>query len=265
MVERRDDMDGGQAPTTQIVRRRRFGGTAKIVLFALLGLLVVALIAVWVARRPIANSFIQNELERKGVTATYTLDRIGLHNQRISNVVIGDPKDPDLVARAALIQMRIRWNGSVEVYRIVARGVRLHGTLLKSGRVSWGEIDKLLPPPSGKPFRLPEIVLDIADARVRLDTPYGRLGFAVVGRGNLTGGFKGRLALAGPHLDVGACSLDALRGNVALAVVARRPRVEGPVSANALNCPASRMAMVSPRLDLQSSFSEAFQSFDGTG
>ena len=265
MVERRDDTDGEQAPEVRVVRRRRFGGTAKVVLVALLGLLVLALVAVWLARRPIADSFIQNELERKGVTATYTLDRIGLHNQRISNLVLGDPKNPDLVARAALIQMRIRWNGSVEVYRIVARGVRLHGTLLKSGRVSWGQIDKLLPPPSGKPFRLPEIVLDIADARVRLDTPYGRLGFAIIGRGNLTGGFKGRLALSGPHLDVGACSLDALHGNVALAVVARRPNVAGPVTASALNCPASRMAMVSPRLDLKSSFSEAFESFDGKG
>src|SRR4029453_10140047 len=39
----------------------------------------------------------------------------------------------------------------------------------------------------------------------------------------------------------------------------------GPVTASIFNCPASRMAMVSPRLDLDSSFSEAFENFNGKG
>jgi hypothetical protein len=238
---------------------------SRIGLLVLLALAVVALAILWIWRKPIAENVIENELERRGVQATYTLDRIGLHNQRIRNLVIGDPKDPDLVARRALIQMRVKWNGSVEVYRIVARGVRLEGTLLESGQVSWGQIDKLLPPPSGRPFRLPDIVLDLADSRIGLDTPYGRFGFALAGRGNLKGGFKGRLALASRQLDVGACGLDALRGNVAIAVVARRPQVRGPIAADALNCPTSRMAMVSPRLELDSNFSEAFASFRGKG
>ena len=240
-------------------RITRFG------LLVLLALAVVAFAILWVWRKPIAENIIANELENRGVQATYTLDRIGLHNQRLSNVTIGDPRNPDLTARQALIQMRIKWNGSVEVYRIAARGVRLNGRLLENGRVTWGQIDKLLPPPSGKPFRLPDVVLDIADSTIRLDTPYGRLGFAVVGRGNLTGGFKGRLAVASRHLDVGACNIEALKSNVGIAVVARRPQVEGPVTANVFNCPVSRMAMVSPRLELNSNFSEAFTNFDGRG
>ena len=237
----------------------------RLGLLILLGLAVVAFIILWIWRKPIAENVIANELESRGVQATYTLDRIGLHNQRISNVTIGDPKNPDLVARRALIQMRIKWNGSVEVYRIVARGVRLNGRLLKSGRVSWGQIDKLLPPPSGKPFRLPDVVLDVADTTVRLDTPYGRLGFAVIGRGNLTGGFKGRLAVASQRLNVGACTLAALRSNVAIGVEARRPQILGPVAASSFDCPASRMAMVTPLLEVDSSFSEAFADFDGKG
>ena len=100
---------------------------------------------------------------------------------------------------------------------------------------------------------------------MRLDTPYGRLGFAVVGRGNLTGGFKGRLAMSSRGLDVGACRIDNLHGNVAVAVVARRPKVLGPVSASTFNCPASRIQMVTPRLEVDSSFSEAFGDFDGKG
>jgi hypothetical protein len=237
----------------------------RLGLLILLGLAVAAFIILWIWRKPIADNVLANELESRGVQATYTLDRIGLHNQQISNVTIGDPKNPDLVARKALIQMRIKWNGSVEVYRIVARGVRLNGRMLKSGRVSWGQIDKLLPAPSGKPFRLPDVVLDVADATVRLDTPYGRLGFAVIGRGNLTGGFKGRLAVAGRRLTVGACTLDALKSNVAIGVVARRPQILGPVTASSFNCPASRMAMMSPQLEVDSNFSEAFADFDGKG
>lgn len=238
---------------------------SRIGLLVLLGLAVAAFIVLWIWRKPIAQDIIAGELESRGVQATYTLDRIGLHNQRISNVVIGDPDDPDLVAERALIQMRFKWNGSVEVYRIVARGVRLKGRVLRSGRVSWGQIDKLLPPPSDKPFSLPDLVLDIADAAIRLDTPYGRLGFAVAGRGNLTGGFRGRLATAAPHLDIGACDLQALKSNVAIAVVARRPQVQGPVAAESFTCPASRMAMLAPRLQVDSNFSEAFANFDGKG
>ena len=244
---------------------RRVRRISRIGLLVLLGLAVAAFIVLWIWRKPIAEDIIAGELESRGVQATYTLNRIGLHNQRISNVVIGDPKNPDLVADKALIQMRIKWTGSVEIYRIVARGVRLKGRLLPSGRVSWGRIDKLLPPPSGKPFRLPDIVLDVADATIRLDSPYGRFGFAAAGRGNLTGGFRGRLATSAPAIDFGACDLKSLKSNVAIAVVARRPQVEGPVAAESFACPASRMAMVSPRLQIKSSFGEAFSDFDGRG
>ena len=237
----------------------------RLGLLTLLGVAVVALVFLWLLRKPIAENYIARELEKRGVQATYTIDKVGLHNQQISNITIGDPRHPDLVARKALVQMRIKWNGSVQVYRIAARGAHLNGRLLKTGKVSWGQIDKLLPAPSGKPFRLPDVVLDIADSTIRLDTPYGRLGFAIAGRGNLTGGFKGRLATASPHLDVGACALDRLKSNVAIGVVARRPQVLGPVAAQSLNCPSSRMAMVAPRFEVDSNFAEAFTDFNGKG
>ena len=230
-----------------------------------LGLLIAVLVAAWTARRPIAEHFIEQELERRGVRATYTLESIGLHNQVIRDLTIGDPASPDLTARHAKIQMRILWTGGVEVYRIAARGVRLRGELRRDGKVSWGEIDKLLPPPSGKPFRLPDISVDVADTAVALKTPYGNLGFGLYGAGNLTGGFKGRLAVAGPRLVTGACTLDGLRGNVALGVEARRPMVRGPIAAERFVCPNSRMTMVRPRLEIDSGFSEAFERFDGQG
>ena len=89
--------------------------------------------------------------------------------------------------------MRLKWDGSFEVYRIVARGVRLRGRLVH-GKVSWGQIDKLLPPPSNKPFQLPEF-------RARRRRQQHRAGDAVrPGRrrarratAQLSGGFKGRV------------------------------------------------------------------------
>jgi translocation and assembly module TamB len=236
-----------------------------IVSLSLLGFLLVALLGAWLARRPIAEHFIEQELERRGVRATYTIDSLGLHNQVIRDVTIGDPKRPDLTARNAKIQMRIRWNGSVEVYRIVARGVRLKGRLLPSGKVTWGEVDKLLPPPSGKPFRLPDLSLDVADAAIELQTPYGPLGFALAGAGNLTGGFKGYAAATAPRLAIGACGLSGMKARFAVGVTARRPMVKGPLTATQFACPRSKIAMVQPRVDLDSRFAEGFDRFDGKG
>jgi hypothetical protein len=75
--------------------------------------------------------------------------------------------------------MRLKWDGNFEVYRIVARGVRLRGRLV-NGRVSWGQVDKLLPAPTTtkQPFKLPNVTVDIADATIALATPFGPLGVA---------------------------------------------------------------------------------------
>ncbi len=178
----------------------------------------------WSQRRPIATNILQRELERRGVQASFTLDRIGLRTQQVSNLVIGDPRRPDLTARLAQIQMRIKWNGQVEFYRVVARGVRLHGRVV-GRRVSWGQVDRLLPPPSGKPFSLPDISVDLADTSIAVATPYGPIGVAIEGEGKLTGGFKGRLAAASPSLDAGRCTLTGMRA--ALCGIGRRPPPAG--------------------------------------
>ncbi|HZB69041.1 MAG TPA: hypothetical protein VE403_01635, partial [Sphingomicrobium sp.] len=186
MVNRPTDREGPlPEERSEIVRVRRYRGRRAfmIVGIGLLILLLVALAALWIARRPIATEFLEREFERRGVEASYRLDRVGLRTQQVSNLVIGDPRRPDLTARFAQIQTRIQWNGSVEVYRVVARGVRLRGRLVK-GKVSWGQIDKLLPPPTDKPFQLPDFVLDVADSSISLATPFGPLGIALQGAGN---------------------------------------------------------------------------------
>ena len=237
----------------------------KLGLLVLLLLLILAVAIIWIWRKSIADDYIRDELASRGVQATYTLDRVGFRTQQVSNLVIGDPANPDLTVRRAVIQLRVQWTGSVKVYRVAARGVRLKGKLLLSGKVSWGQIDKLLPPPSGKPFRLPDLTVDLKDTTIALGTPYGRMGFALEGRGNLSGGFAGKLAASSPGLALGACRLDQFRAFVDVGVTARRPQIKGPIGSQGLACPASNLRLAQPRMDIDSSFSEGFENFDGRG
>lgn len=259
-VEAEASEDSGVAVIRRHPARRVFAWIA----LGLLAIVLLAALLLWMERRPIASGYLQREFERRGVQASYHLDRVGLRTQQVSNLVIGDPKRPDLTARLAQIQMRLKLTGGIEVYRIVARGVRLRGRLVH-GKVHWGQIDKLLPPPSNKPFALPNFVLDVADSSIALATPFGPLGFALQGSGNLTGGFKGRLAVASPQLRPGRCAAADLHANVAVAVVARHPRIKGPVTVDRFTCPASRLAIVSPRFDIASKFNESFTTIDGHG
>lgn len=264
MTEETTASQTGGETVAVVRRRRRVARLFGYAVIALLVILVVVAIVLWSQRRPIASNILERELSRRGVQASFTLDRIGLRTQQVSNLVIGDPRNPDLTARVAQIQMRIRWNGQVEFYRVVARGVRLRGKVI-GRRVSWGQVDKLLPPPSGKPFALPDISVDLADTSIAVATPYGPIGVAIEGAGNLTGGFKGRLAAASPALDAGRCTLGGLRAQLAVSVTARRPLVSGPLSAGRFACPTSNIAIANPRLDIESQFSEGFDRFTGKG
>src|SRR3954454_22233389 len=124
MDERRtvegDDLPDRPGETVVVRRGPRWGRIASFAAVAVLILLVLLIAAIWIERRPIATQFLKREFERRGVTASYHLDRVGFRTQQVSNLVIGDPRRPDLVARFAQIQMRLKWNGDFEVYRIVA-------------------------------------------------------------------------------------------------------------------------------------------------
>ena len=255
---------GAAEKTRVIVRRPLWAHIAMYTAIGLLLLMLAAIAIVWIERRPIATHFLKGEFERRGVQAKYRLDRVGFRTQQVSDLVIGDPNHPDLTAKKAIIQMRLKLDGSFRVYRVVARGVRLRGKLV-NGRVSWGQIDKLLPPPSGKPFQLPNIVLDVADSSIALATPFGPVGVALEGNGRLSGGFKGRAAVASPRLTPGRCAATGVHTYLAVAVVARHPKVDGPLTLTSLVCPASRFSVLAPRFDAKATFNESFTSVDGEG
>jgi translocation and assembly module TamB len=122
-----------------------------------------------------------------------------------------------------------------------------------------------MPPPSKKPFQLPNVVLDVRDATIALGTPFGPVGVALQGNGMLSGGFKGRVAVASPWLVPGRCAAATLHADLAIAVVGRRPNVEGPVTLDRFTCPVSRFDVAAPRFDAKASFNESFTSVDGSG
>src|SRR3569623_860802 len=105
MAEYETESGETDAPDVVIVRHHhRIRRTLAWISAVFLLLIVVAIAIVWVQRREIANRLIQQQLASKGVQATYTLDRVGLRTQEVSNLTIGDPRNPDLTAKRVLIE-----------------------------------------------------------------------------------------------------------------------------------------------------------------
>ncbi|MET1111900.1 MAG: YdbH domain-containing protein [Allosphingosinicella sp.] len=245
---------------TGVKARRR--PVKRLTALALLVLLLLALLLAWTQRRPIAADFIDRELARRNVRATYEVRKIGFDVQRLENLVIGDPRNPDLTAR--WVEVRLSWGfRRPKVTLITARGVRLNARLGKDGKISFGEIDRLLPPPTGLPFRLPGQNVDIADATVRFDTPAGRVGIALEGKGNLADGFRGRMAAAAPRLSLGDCRLDGVKGKWSVQVSDLKPGFRGPAQAERLGC-GEQLAVSGIGLDLDVRLAPGLDSWKGS-
>lgn len=216
-------------------------------LLALALLLVLLAGGIWLARKPIADDFIQRELARRGVPARYSVEKIGLRTQRLENVSIGDPANPDLVARAIEVDL-VPTFGAPRVREVRVEGVRLRGRI--EGRaLRLGALDKLLPPPSGKPFALPDLLLRVDDGRAVLATPVGLVALTLDGAGNLQSGFTGRLGAAAREIVAGGCRVASPRARLRLAVTGSRPRFEGPVAASDVRCDAGSATGLTGKLD----------------
>ncbi|MDT9600444.1 intermembrane phospholipid transport protein YdbH family protein [Sphingosinicella rhizophila] len=232
----------------------------RLIAFGFGVLFLILFSVVWTLRRPIATDFIDRELARRGVQASYELKRIGFRTQRLENLVIGDPKRPDLTAR--WVEVELSWGlRAPKVGLIRARGVRLMGRMAK-GKLSFGQIDRLLPPPSGLPFRLPDQNVDIADATLSLDVPAGRIGVAIEGKGNLANGFRGEMAAASRRLALDTCLLSrpAVSWNIAISDL--RPHLQGPAQAASLAC-GDDLALERPQIRVDATLAEALDAWRG--
>ncbi|MGQ7370437.1 hypothetical protein ACTGW3_12770, partial [Streptococcus suis] len=109
--------------------------------------------------------------------------------------------------------------------------VRVRGRVV-DGRITLGESDKLLTgarAAPGKSPALPAMRVDIADARMRLETPVGLVGLKLAGKGRLDDGFAGRVALVAPTLAIAGCEVRGARAAMRLRVSNGAPRLAGPV------------------------------------
>src|SRR3546814_8998224 len=170
------------------------------------GAVIILVAGVWIAREPIADEFISDQLDSRGVPARYTIERIGFRSEILSNIVIGDPKRPDLTAERVEVLLGYGWSGPY-VSGINAEGVRLYGRFV-DGRLSFGSLDKFRDPESKDPFALPDLSVALRDARARVETPWGDNGAALNGGGNLRRDFTGKLAPVARRCVAAGCAGD---------------------------------------------------------
>ena len=245
-------------PGPDLVVIRRGGNTARW----LGGAAVVAVIAgsaLWIERKPIASDFIDRTLARDHVLARYHIANLGFGRQRLTDVLIGDPAHPDLVADWIEVHTRIGFSGPA-VTGISAGHVRLRGTL-SHGHLSLGSIDRLMPAPSGNPFTLPALNVTVADGRMRLETPYGLVGLKLTGHGVMNDGFSGHLAAISDRLALGGCSVGHAAAAVAIRIDAGRPTVSGPLRAGTIACGTASATQATARID--ATLDEAFDHWRG--
>src|SRR4051812_4244976 len=208
--------------------RRRWPRRLGIVALAALLLVAFAFLILWPMRFDIARNYIDAELARRGVRASYQVSRIGFGSQIFEHLVIGDPRRPDLVADHVEVQVVFGLTGP-GIGQITARGVRMNGRV-EHGRLNLGDVDKLMGPPTGEPFRLPDRRVDVRDAALTLATPAGEMVIAFAGQGNLANGFRGGIALVAHELRFGTCVLTGPVARLGLRVEDAKPRLHGPAA-----------------------------------
>lgn len=204
---------------------------------AAIGLVVLVSVvatAAWLQRRTIARGFVDSELARRGVPARYEIEQLSPWRQRLVNVSIGDPSNPDLVADWIELRTSLTpWRAEVLVAK--AGNVRIKGRIV-DGALSMGALDRLMPPPSGKPFALPRMIVDVADAQFRLDSGGGLVVIGLSGKGMLADGFAGTLRAHSTRLSVAGCALDDVAATLKLRIRGGAPTFDGPAQVARIAC-----------------------------
>ena len=220
--------------------------------------LAVALATLWLARKPIARGFVDRAFAAAKVPARYTIEELAFGHQRLTDIVIGDPRRPDLVADWLELETSVGLDG-VKVVGISAGTVRARGRIV-DGALSLGSLDRLIPKSSGQ-FRLPAVALNLGDARMRLETSQGAIGIKATGRGRLDGGFRGKVAAVSERIASGDCVVEAARAALAIDIRQDTIRLSGPVRALAAGCAGNNASGV--RADIDAAIAPAFDRWHG--
>jgi hypothetical protein len=236
-------------------RRRRI----RFRLGIALGLLLVVLAGLWLVRKPVAEHFIDDALSRADVPARYVIEDIALGHQRLTDIVVGDPAHPDLVADWVEVQTSVDFGGA-RVTGVRAGHVRARGRVV-NGALSLGSLDRLIPKGKGGAFRLPAIQLDLQDGRLRLEAPQGVVGLKASGDGRLDGGFQGQVAAISERIASGACTADKAVAALRIDIRSDAIRLRGPVRAGEAGCNGSGASRF--RADIDAALAPGFDRWNG--
>ncbi len=235
--------DDAHAHAVPASRRRRWSRRASLAAGAA-GIALLAVAGLWIQRAPIAENLINRELAARDVEMRYRVAAIGPRTQRIENVVLGDPRRPDLTAR--WIEVDVAYAGlTPSIAHVRAHGVRLRGRY-QDGKLLLGELDKFLGGGESVDSALPDIDLSLTDARAAILTDYGAVGLEVAGSGNLSDGFVSRVVAASPLLRAQGCETTAVVARLRVAIADGSPHVSGPLRGDALRCAEAGVTLARP-------------------
>lgn len=244
----RDANDNPVAVEDDLVRRARWQQKRWAIPGILLALLVAAGIAAWFSRESIVDDIIRDQLDANGIPATYTIDRVGGQTQIFSDVVLGDPDEPDFTAKRVIVSLRHRF-GTPEIGGVTLVEPRIYGAF-RNGELSFGALDSLLFGPSEEPAGLPNLNLTIRDGRGLVETDYGPIGLSLAGSGLVSHGWEGALAAIAPELVVEGCETGRMSAYGKLTTVSGEPQFSGPLRLASLICEERSLKLANYAMDL---------------
>ena len=212
-----------------------------------LPVVAIAAALLWLSRERWTAPLLFDALRARGVPVHGRVDAIGSDGVTVRDLVLGDPARPDLTAARG--ELVVRWDGLTPQI-VAARLLRpvLHAAVDPRGRVRLGTLDRLRPPPDGKPARLPDLDVTVIGGRVEIATPYGMVRATVDGRGNPAGRFAGGLTLQPATLRIGPCRVPAGGGRFAVRAERRVGSIAGAFRIGAFACRGAAMQGASFRI-----------------
>lgn len=226
-VETNEPGGGAAAPR----RRRRWLLPASLVAVLAIAL---ALGTAWFSRNRIATNLIESQLAGYGLPATYKIASIGADRQVLTDIVVGDPKRPDLTIKRAVIEPSFGFH-TPGIGKVTLVEPRLYGSL-HDGKLSFGSLDKVIFAKSEEPPSLPDIGLSLVDGRALLESDYGPVGIKAQGEGNLRWGFSGIVAANAPKIAAQGCKADGATLYGKVTTSRGEPHFSGPLRLAALRC-----------------------------
>src|SRR5258706_14847058 len=131
-------LDSAPPDETPRQERRRWRRLTKVL--AILALVVaLALAIVWTQRERIADNVIARELRSRNIPATYKVARIAGRRQVLRDIVVGDPKFPDLTVERAEVEIVYRL-GYPRIGQVTLVRPRLYGRY-RNATLSFGALD----------------------------------------------------------------------------------------------------------------------------